>query len=569
MSAGELVLVFNTDIDKFIAQVGEARKKLDELEKQAKAAKKSTDASMEGSKGSAGAAGESKMQAAMKAGKKGAEDLKKSINDTDGALKKMGGSLLAQAKTAGMLFAGYLTFQGMKKLVVDTGAANEALGDQAEAMRMNVSDLDAWRKSAETLGVSADGVANSLKNISRQSKTPQADMLNLADQFGNMSAAAAEIRGQSMGFDEGTIKLLRKGRAGVQGLLEQQKKLGLTTQEQVDKSKKYNQQLRGLGVQFGAMTADLGMALMPAMEKFIGWLSKFSSWVSDNKEAIFDVFAVLGAVVTAKLLPAMIRLAIANTVAFAPIIAGIAIVTGLILVVSDLIGYFNGAESAVGDLVKEFPVLAEVLDFVKMAFLGIWSAAKWAFGFLSDFVSAGLIMQFENLKTILTTIIAVFLGLYAAGKLIVGFFTGNADLMSEAWGDFGDLINGVISRALAGFEKIAAAWKKVKGWFGAGKDEVEAASAAGDSSLAMPSDLKNNIEAGQIALNQASQSPMNTSTSNSIANSKVSNNSTQNSSINLGGVTINTQADDAEGIADSLGDALKKANEMSGGGLLA
>ena len=51
-------------------------------------------------------------------------------------------------------------------------------------------------------------------------------------------------------------------------------------------------------------------------------------------------------------------------------------------------------------------------------------------------------------------------------------FSAIADSVGAAWKGIKILITSVVGLAMKGFEAIGNAWKKVKGWFGAGEEEV-------------------------------------------------------------------------------------------------
>jgi hypothetical protein len=117
--------------------------------------------------------------------------------------------------------------------------------------------------------------------------------------------------------------------------------------------------------------------------------------------AEFDIAAAIGtiteavaglsaAVLTldATLLPFEIGFAVAAAAA-----------AGLALIVQDLIVFFQGGKSVIGDLANKFPILADALSGVKTAFKGVEMAAKFAWKaikFLFDLLSTNPIDSFKK-----------------------------------------------------------------------------------------------------------------------------------------------------------------------------
>ncbi|OCJ20024.1 hypothetical protein [Serratia sp. 14-2641] len=504
-----------------------------------------------------------------------ANKLKDTVSATDAAAEKLGTSFISLAKSAVGLLGVGLTLGGLKALALTTAENTSELGKQARQMNVNVSTLDAWRKAVEASGGDANAFTNTLGNMAQRFRDPEAALLRYSKALGGMSSFRAQRLGKMIGLDEGTIELLRKGKVSVEELVKKQKEQGVITKQQVEMTDKFNKDLRVLSMSFNNIKTEIGMMLIPVMQYLLDKWNGLSKWASENKGPLGDVFMVVAGIVTAYYLPAMISAAVATLAATWPIILIGAAIAALALVVADVIAYFRGWDSVTGDLVKKFPWLASVLEGLKAVVMDTWAWLNYLFtdplGALKMLADSIIQFPMQAIKDLL--------------KLIFGEQTGEtifeniAKVASVIWQSLKALISEVVGLAIAGFKSIENAWKKVKGWFGAGEDEVKAAKAevANKASKGQPQQpnpaawnpygVPPPTYGAGAYMGGLSSSPITTMTSNSIANSKQSA-VTKTNNFKVDNITVETKATDAEGIAQGIGGGLRDATSHFDDGLV-
>ncbi|WP_058913342.1 hypothetical protein [Entomohabitans teleogrylli] len=500
---------------------------------------------------------------ALKESEKNTDRLKEKVSAADEQAAKLGTSFVSLARSAAGLLGVTVTLAGLKTLTVTTAETTAALGMQARVMGVNVSTLDAWRKAVTESGGDANAFSATLGNLSRRFRDPEAALLRLSGSLGKMSAYRAHRIGKMLGLDESTIELLRQGRVKVEELIKKQKEQGVITKAQVEQAEKFNLKLRQLKGEFENLKMQIGTALIPVFEKLLDAWNKTSNWLKDNKEAVGDFFIALAGIITAYYLPAMIRAGIATLAATWPILLIIAAFAALALVVADVIGYFNGMNSVTGRLVEAFPLLGEILETLKSVVLDCWNALV--------LLVTDPVQFLKLLKDEFREFLDMLFG-EGAGDTIFTWIEKGADGVAEVWRELEKIIGRVVDLALKGFQSIGRAWAKVKGWFGAGKDEVEQAkreAAEPDVQIEgwededylnrkrrereakngewQQSDL---TYGGQSYWRQLANNPVNSLTSNSISNS--SRNDKREFKFNIENMEVNTQATDAQGIAGDL-----------------
>ncbi|CRY71479.1 hypothetical protein [Yersinia pseudotuberculosis] len=138
---------------------------------------------------------------------KKAEKLKNSVSSADAASEKLGASFLSLAKAGVALLGVTLTLSGIKALALGTAETTSELGKQARQMNVNVSTLDAWRKTITESGGDAEAFTRTLGNMAQRFRDPEAALLRYSKALGGMSAFKAQRLGKMIGLDEGTIEL--------------------------------------------------------------------------------------------------------------------------------------------------------------------------------------------------------------------------------------------------------------------------------------------------------------------------------------------------------------------------
>ncbi|MCL6323988.1 hypothetical protein [Pectobacterium polaris] len=496
------------------------------------------------------AADTSPLERALRDAERRSEDLRDSVSETDGATQKLGTSFVSLAKSAAGLLGVTLGLAGAKALALTAAETTSALGMQARQMNVNVSTLDAWRNAVEESGGDAEAFTGTMKNLAQRFRDPEAALIRYSKVLGGMSSFRAQRLGATVGLDEGTIELLRKGKVGVEELLKKQKEQGVITKEQVEQADRFNQKLRTLKMQFDGMKMQIGTALIPIFEKLLDAWNKVSGWVSENQEAVTHFFIALGGVITAVYLPAMIKAAIATIAATWPILLIAAAFGALALVIADVIGYFNGMDSVTGDLVKQFPVLGQVLEVLKEIVIGLWDALVMLFTDPIQFL--------EGLKNEIKSLFDALLW-EGAGDTIFDFISDAGKGLALLWQGLEKIILGVVGVALKGFAKIGDAWRTIKGWFGAGENEVKQAEIAASKQPRQgwedaPADP---TYGGQSQLKTIDGNPVNAMTSNSITNA--SRTESRKTDVRIDNIEVKTQATDSQGIANSIDGGLRDA----------
>jgi Phage tail lysozyme len=253
----------------------------------------------------------------------------KKLKEAEGSVKQFGDTSDSTNKKLGELAAGFgkllaavggmYAIKSFAQNMIDSSAALDRF---SKNINVNAGEITAWGNAAEQLGGSAKGVQSAMQLLSKaqtdiqqtgeSSLTPYLNELgiSLADVNGHalkstdilrQLASAAEGKDRrtmanifaTMGFDEGTINLLLRGRNELELTLKRQKEYGEQAAKFAPEATKLQQSLVDIKQKFTLLGMSLLQSASPAIEKVLGMLEHFATWATSNKDNIADVLKVM------------------------------------------------------------------------------------------------------------------------------------------------------------------------------------------------------------------------------------------------------------------------------------
>lgn len=338
---------------------------------------------------------------------KDVKKLDKSLDDTEksaiGASKASDGAskqfVSMGAKALGAI-GGIVAITSAITGLISTAARIDELGKFADLIGENLEDIDAWGGAVVRAGGTAEGFQGSIKSLNEKMVdasvkgfneiTPFFNQLGisivdvngkvkstidilpeLASSFEGIGKQKALGIGQKLGLDAGTIALLQQGSGAVDKLIERQKKLGLVNEEASLISAEFNDIMADFKQISGFTAQSLLVSFVPAITWTIDKLIDLSMWARENKPVVIGFFVGLAAVA----IPSLISLAAAGWAAIAPLLvmaapfiaigaAAAAAGVAIALVIEDITAFVNGQDSLLGDMVKRWPIIGDIISAV-------------------------------------------------------------------------------------------------------------------------------------------------------------------------------------------------------------
>lgn len=393
----------------------------------------------------------------------------------------------------------------MTRLGGDALGARDSLTDMAESIGEALQDVESGRaKTFSALGVS-------LRDVKGNTIGAIEGMMRLADAVKGMSEGEAIFRIKELGItDNRTVEAVMKGRKELERLMAVQKAANPLTKEQVERARQLNSILDASRNSIKGAAAQFFDKLIPALTKALEWLTIIVDWAGEHTDFVVSFFTVVAAAVTAIYTPAMIKAAAATMAATWPIIAiGAAITAAALafaLIYDDIMNFIDGNDSMIGRLIESYPIIGKLVDIVASAFSNLMAVGGVAFDFLRDGTSSLL----EGFKAFGEGVIAVFEFIGSMWMMQFDFIMGGVDMIKSGLSAIGSLF---------GID---------------GHVDVSGANA-------------------QMAAASANQ--MNSVSSNAISNTA---NNNRETNVQVGQVTVQTQATDSQGISRAIGGDLSE-----------
>lgn len=517
-----------------------------------------------------------------------ADRLNDELDKVDQHAKKSTESLGGMFKSLAGIAAGFLAAGAAQQSFTQTIADLEAVGRAAESLGADVEDVDAFSRSVVQLGGDAQGARDSLtdmaesigeglqdiesqraktfgslgislRDVNGQAITAVDGMLKLAESVQGLSREEAIFRIKELGItDNRTVDLILKGREELERMLAVQKEQSAVSEEAVENARLYRESLIKLENSTDSVITQMVVGLVPSIISVVDALGDVINWAREHKDVVVGFFGAVAAIVATAYLPAMVSAATATLAATWPILLIVGALTAaaaaFALAYDDIQNFIAGNDSLIGQIFDNFPGLESavmsLIGAVRDAWAGmseyltdLWDAIQplgdafggvydaWAntigallnlvgnaVSKISDSLGIDLADSFTGIGIIIKTTMD---GIVAAVKFAVSFITSALDVAADAIAGIGSAVN------------------TVAGWLGL-DNEAETAMA--------------NAAAGNAAMATANASPLNNITSSAISNSV---NNRRETNLQIGELTVTTQATNADGVAAGISDSLR------------
>lgn len=237
--------------------------------------------------------------------KKGTADAKRAVKDVDADVQRTtrtvrdfgragSDAFVSVNKSAAAFLATLGGTVAIKNFIRDTTESTASLGRFSQNIGSSVSTVSAWGQAAEVAGGSANGLQNtlamlsraqtevaltgnsaslpyfaalgiSLSNINGKARPTTDILLDLSKAFQGMDRTMAFNFGQMLGIDEGTMNLLLRGPQAVKQMVEERRRSTAVTEAEAQKAQALNEQWVKVKQQFQDIGRELTITLSPAL----------------------------------------------------------------------------------------------------------------------------------------------------------------------------------------------------------------------------------------------------------------------------------------------------------------
>lgn len=471
---------------------------------------------------------------------KATDNLENKLKETEGVSTKLAGSFSGLIGAASGAIGAILSVSAVISGIHAATEYSHAIGQVSDQLGYSTEVLDAWGGAVEKAGGSASyfystvkTMDNALKEMAKGGDAEAAkafkklgihikdnhkkarefiDLLpEIAKSFEGLSKSKSDELGSKMHLDSGTIMLLQKGGKEVEALIGRQKELGLVTQKDAEIAEKFKAQQNDTTHAFRSLFVSIASDVLPIFEKIYKFFESVAVYMRKNKDLVIgSVIGISVALLALVDVGKLLNIVFSKWLIIIPILAAIGSSIGLIY--EDFVVFRKGGESAIGDIVKKFPELKDMLDLIGQAIDAV-----------TGYFKEMNLTPFTALVKVLNVILEVIGAIYKAAKPLVSVIGAVADFAGE------NIAGNTENRNIA--------------------DQLNKTTEENNRKRKL-------IQGTASAIGSFDRSSLSLQTPNSISSS--SSNSNKTSNVTTGPITINTQATNSDEIANAFSQNLKK-----------
>lgn len=335
--------------------------------------------------------------------------------------------------------------------------------------------LDDARRDAQRADQQFEQMSNKWKHqlagFAMRALAPLLGAVSVGRMIGSYAAAVGEVA-EATGAYNAKLEEARIKQAA----------LARVTKEDVELYVKCRKAITSFQISLGDLAARITRLFAPALERGVELLNRLSAWLDRNGHNITRFLTVVAGIITAALIPSLIRMA--AVLWRNPLTWIIALLAGLALVIDDLLVYMEGGESQLKDFWALFGTGAELSEKLGKAWEWIKTTGKDLLPYVLKIGAAlagwKIITVIGGLiKSALTSAVTMAMRFFAVIKahpfmllitaiwLLYDNWEEVCQGASDLWEDFCNLINSLIDTA-ASYVAKAVEWI-VQQW----KDAIE------------------------------------------------------------------------------------------------
>lgn len=367
---------------------------------------------------------------------KSSKDASKSLSQLDSVAKRVFAAIKSYAAPLAAMFGAKFMFGNF----LDEGAK---LDDISKKVRMNVSEIDAWRKANVAAGGSAEAFTQAMQAFTERTGASGEVFLRMGKQLNGMTGAQANYALKYLGLTRESAAVFLQNNKQMGELVETYRKLALTPKDAENARRfKISWQVTGMAIQnIGNQFAKF---FIPWIEKAVKVFGDASLFIGEHSQ--FIKIALTGIATAAALAFGPKSALMMAGKLLSPIgllIAGVLLLAGAI---DDLIVFAKGGPSVFEDFLKSVGYTDDQIKGIRKSFQDAWKS-------ISD-----LLDKLSPLKDMF---------LQAFGDVVVAAITAVVGFIGDLAKDIANLINTVPKMKdnfIKAWEDIESGCKRIFKW---------------------------------------------------------------------------------------------------------
>lgn len=403
-----------------------------------------------------------RVQKLGEASKEAASAIADSFKGAAPAIELVRSKLGLLAATFGLVAGGAQTFSNY----VDK---SESLARLSTQLGVSVRELAAFGKAAEAAGGSAESIFASMKAYYQQSGRPAEEVFQLASKVEGMSRGAAQRFLQAQGVALDAIPIFLQGQKALDALMAKYRKTAFTAQDS-----RNARAFKVAWMDFKIAAQDVGNVfvrlVLPGVTRLLDGLSALVGIIRENSRAfallaagLWLVFGLKNLNTIKNAILAVRTFGMAVKMAALPVTAIAAGVAALVLVIDDLMGFAQGADSLFERMLKKMGASVADIEEFRESLKTLGEGFSWLWDKVKPLLGGALTLVFKAVSVVIVGLVA------AINGVVIGFFT-----LWRTAKKIGKEISSVFTAIPdAIIEALKTAWQTLTGWFDDAADLIK------------------------------------------------------------------------------------------------
>lgn len=317
------------------------------------------------------------MRQASQAGQKAGKDIEKGAKQGSQALQKLD-SMASKVFSAIKGYAGPLAAMfGAKMMFTNFIDEGDKLDKLSKEVRMNVSELDAWRKANVAAGGSADAFTNALKSFTDRTGASASVFLRMGKQLNGMNDAQANYALKYLGLTRESAAVFLQNNKQMNELVGKYRQMALSPKD-AENARRFKIQGEITTMSMKNLGNQVAKVFLPYVDKGMKKFGEFTDFVAQHSEFIKIALELVAGAAALALGPksALMLGGKALGLLASPVGLVVAGIVALALALDDLISFAKGGPSAFEDLLRSMGTSDDEIKELRKSFQDAWKAIQ-------------------------------------------------------------------------------------------------------------------------------------------------------------------------------------------------
>lgn len=306
-----------------------------------------------------------------KAGKdvsKASKDASKSLSQLDSMAKQVFSAIKSYAAPLAAMFGAKFMFGNY----IDEGAK---LDDISKKVRMNVSEIDAWRKANVAAGGSAEAFTQAMQAFTERTGASGEVFLRMGKQLNGMTGAQADYALKYMGLTRESAAVFLQNNKQMNTLVDTYRKMALTPKD-AENARRFKIAWQTTGMAVQNIGNQFAKFFIPYVEKAVKAFAELANFIGEHSEFIKVALGTITVAAAAAFGPRAILTNAPKVLGalFSPLGVAIGLIVLLAGAIDDLITFVEGGDSVFGEFLETLGYSSEDIEGVRQSFKDAWKA---------------------------------------------------------------------------------------------------------------------------------------------------------------------------------------------------